>query len=296
MKKRIKLTEEGLIKIIRTIVEQVNLDDYDDSDFVDVFIITFRKWLSEQIGDDIKKYPMSLLVKKFGKKFIKDYIYDGEEVRDIELDDDYALSLSAWDFINYGKKIVEKNKYQLPSLYKEEKFTEKYAKSLERIVENIGLPPYATIEFNEDQPYRVSFTVIIDFPQMLKDSEKLESGKYDWQRSLEHYIKNFLGVDFGNPSHGELNLSFRDTEYKGAQDWIKNVLNKSLKKEIKNLPDVADNVSRMGFELGENKGVLKLYFKDRYSWTGKSSRYQIKDSVKKFLSNKGYGPNLTVDV
>ena len=293
MKKRVKLTEEGLIRIIRTIVEQVNLNDYDDTDFIDVFIHVFRQWLVGQIGEDIKKYPMSLLIKKFGIKFIKDYIYDGERVPEWDYDDeDTNFQLSSWDLATFGKAIVMKNKYELPGLYKEEKFTEKYAKALDRIVESLDLPPFISIKFSEDQPYRVKITVIIDFIEMIKSKEELTYGKYELQKKLENYIKNFLGVDFGNPSHGELDLDITNTEYSGSNEWIKNVLNKSLKKQIKELPEVKDKITKMGFEIRENGASLILYFKSNYWGSGGLSRYEIVGNIKKFLSEKGYGSNL----
>lgn len=295
MKKRIKLTEEGLIKIIRIIVEQVNLEDYDDSDFVDVFLLTFRQWLTEQIGEEIKKYPMSLLIKKFGWKFIKNYVHGGVEVPD--WDDQHSekdFDLSPWDFARYGREIVEKNKYNLPGLYKEEKFTEKYAKALNTIIESLDFPSYVSLKFTEDQPYRVNLTLIINFPEMIKDKEEWKFGRWEWREKLEHYIQNFLGVDLGNPSHGGLELRVVNTEHEGLEEWVKKVLNKSLKKEIRQLPGVADTVSRMGFDVDEKGGTLIVYFKNRSYWGGGLSRYEIINNIRNFLTEEGYGPNLKV--
>ena len=47
MKKILTFEESELINMVKTIVEQVNqdLDQYDDTDFTDVFIFLFRNWV-----------------------------------------------------------------------------------------------------------------------------------------------------------------------------------------------------------------------------------------------------------
>jgi hypothetical protein len=47
MAKLLTLKESELINMVRTILEQVemDLDKYDDNDFTDVFIFLFRKWI-----------------------------------------------------------------------------------------------------------------------------------------------------------------------------------------------------------------------------------------------------------
>jgi hypothetical protein len=69
MKKVIKLSEEKLGKIISQIMEQVNLEDYADEDFIEGFLITFRQWITEKLGDESKKYPLSYLLKKKSANF-----------------------------------------------------------------------------------------------------------------------------------------------------------------------------------------------------------------------------------
>jgi hypothetical protein len=290
MKRTLKLREEEFIGLVQTILEQINLDDYEDTDFVDVFIYSFRQWLQSEIGDNVKKYPMSLLLKKFGKKFIKYYIFDGDE--DIDDDDEY---ISHYDLSRWGKKIVEKQKYQLPGLYPERKFTEKYSKALEPIVKSLDLPDYITLEFVEEVPYRVDVKVNVNFPQMMASKEPNNQRSNNIENNLTNYLTNFLGVEFGNPAHGELHLSVNSFEHVGLEAWTKNVFNKVLKKEIKQLPH-ADEISRMVLEIKERRATLKIYFKSdnwRFSYTEK--RELIK-KIEEFLKKKGYGPNLHVEL
>jgi len=78
MKKAILLKESELINMIKTIAEQVevDLDQYDDSDFIDVFVFVFRNWINNKLGDEAKKYPFSFLVKKYGQRFLEDTFAD----------------------------------------------------------------------------------------------------------------------------------------------------------------------------------------------------------------------------
>ena len=62
MKKTLKLTENELFGVIKRISEQVNFNDYSSEDFIDVFLQVFRPWITQKLGEDAKKYPMSWLL------------------------------------------------------------------------------------------------------------------------------------------------------------------------------------------------------------------------------------------
>ena len=68
MKKVIKLSEEKLERIVNLVLEQVNLNDYEEEDFYDAYFSTFRQWIVEKLGEDIKKYPLSYLLRKYGRQ------------------------------------------------------------------------------------------------------------------------------------------------------------------------------------------------------------------------------------
>jgi len=65
MKKIVKLTEEKLQSIVRLVMEQVNLNDYDEEDFYDAFYSTFKQWINEKLGEDAKKYDKNLTMNDF---------------------------------------------------------------------------------------------------------------------------------------------------------------------------------------------------------------------------------------
>ncbi len=105
MKKVIKLSEEKLGKIISQIMEQVNLEDYEDEDFIEGFLITFRQWITEKLGDESKKYPLSYLLKKYGSDF--------EKEMGIHVGYGDSSNFSHYRLLRSGKSLAEKEKYSL---------------------------------------------------------------------------------------------------------------------------------------------------------------------------------------
>jgi len=73
MKKIHKLTESDLERIVKTVLENFNPSEYEDEDFVEVFLNYFRPWVRKKHGDEIGQYPLSLLIKNHINEFSKDY-------------------------------------------------------------------------------------------------------------------------------------------------------------------------------------------------------------------------------
>jgi hypothetical protein len=97
-----------------------------------------------------------------------------------------------------------------------------------------------------------------------------------------------LGVEFGNPVHGQLKLEFGRPDFIGVDEWVKQSLNKKIKKEIKTLPN-SRVLHAIRFEtLGSSTigGELKLSFK---SWSGRNDFIK---NVKELLQSMGYNTNI----
>ena len=108
------------------------------------------------------------------------------------------------------------------------------------------------------------------------------------KEELKNRIENYLGVEIGNPVHGHLVLNLSSTNYIGVDEWVKNTLNKQIKKEIRNLPR-ATILHAIKFETNSNStlsGELKLSFK---SWSGKNDFVK---SVKELLQMMGYNTKI----
>ena len=97
---------------------------------------------------------------------------------------------------------------------------------------------------------------------------------------------NFLGVEIGNPTYGQLSLKLKK-DYVGIDEWIKKTLNKEIKKKFRELPNSrilhAIKFETKSYELG---GELKLSFK---SWSGRNDFIK---NAKELLQSMGYNTNI----
>lgn len=121
MEKFSTITKKDVKRITNLVKEQVDVSEYDDSDFIEVFVKYFRPWIKKFHGDEVSEYPMSHLVKKYTADFIKDH---GIEIRDRYYSNDLKK------LVDIGKSLVVKGTHNLPSLKKEGRFLEKYDKGL----------------------------------------------------------------------------------------------------------------------------------------------------------------------
>lgn len=266
--------------LVERIITEINLNDYSDEDFIEVFFTKFRPWVKQNHGDEVGAYPMSLLVKTYLDEFcdklgIRARGYGGTAQRMA-----YA-----------GREMVEKNLHKLPSLGKKEKFTEKYKKGIELLVKNLDLPSFVKLQFEEDRPYEVYCKVIVDFDEFIKSS--LDNNEYRNLVSIESQLRksfeNFLGVTFGNPSHGQLKFHcYSDPEMVGEEKWIKTVLNKQIKKEIKQLPN-GNGIHSMKYERNKFKIELKLRFSSYVRWENKRN---ILNAARELVRNLGYSSTI----
>ncbi len=275
MKKTITLNESELVGVIHKIVESYNNDSYDDSDYIEVFLKFFRPWVKEKHGDEISNYPLSYLVKKYISEFAEDFEIDPKST--ILGYRDNIKNVAA-----VGKTLVQKGKTKLASLQSKEKFTEKYKKQLDFLVNRLELPDFIKLDFVEETPYNVIGRVRVDWEKLIKYPTDKTFRSNDISRELKNKIENFLGVELGNPTYGQLSLTFNKA-YVGVEDWVKKTLNKEIKKEIRSLPR-ASILHAIKFETDGDKfgGELKLSFKN---WNG---RNDFKKQVENLLQELGY--------
>jgi hypothetical protein len=280
MKKTLTLTESELIRVINRIVESHNDEIYDDEDYVEVFLRYFRPWVKSKHGDEVGEYPLSYLTKKYMREFAQDKGMNPEQVMF-----GYRNNLS--NAANIGKNLVRLGQHKMPSLRSQEMFTEKYKKPLEYFVNTLALPEFMTITFKEPSPYKVNAQLDVNWESLIKYQGE-ETFNFDKiRRELEQRIKDFLGVELGNPTHGQLSFNFSKS-YDGVDEWVKQSLNKKIKKEIKALPNskLLHAVRFETFGSSTMGGELKLSFK---YWNGRNDF--IRD-VKQLLQGMGYNTNI----
>ena len=147
MKKTHTLTESDLEKVVRTVLESFNPKEYEDEDFVEVFVNYFRPWVKKKHGDELGQYPLSLLIKNHMEEFAKDY----------GVDDVIKGYYGAYrTMVNVGKEFAQKGVHKMPSLKNEGLFLEKYKKAITFFTDRLDLPEWITLKLTEDSPYVVN--------------------------------------------------------------------------------------------------------------------------------------------
>lgn len=282
MASKIFLKESELISVIKNIVEQANLE-YDELDYMAAFVHIFMDWIRKNTPEKFWSYPFGFLVKKYSKPFLIDMT--GADVRNMDDYNDYEIS--KWDIEKIVKSVVKRGGYQLPNLYSEEKFTEKYKKILPEIIEQLELPEYASVRFVEDDPKFVKIFVDIPFATMLLSPNTNSISAYNIQRKIENFVKNFLGLELGNPAHGELNLDVKEPKLVGLEPWVKDVLNKVIKKEIRSFPEAKD-LKSIRFEPNTTGANMKFVFKNYLPY---QTRSELREKVKSYFSKIGIPDN-----
>ena len=284
MKKILTFEESELINMVKTIVEQVNQDlsQYDDNDFTDVFIFLFRKWAGNKFGEEIKKYPFSYMLKTFGQEFLEQTF--GDEYNKY-FRDATNVALNRFTISDIGKKLVQFGAHILPSLRKEKKFTEQYGKHISHLLKTLDLPSFARLEIIEDVPYVIDATLYINYPDYLKSNERsISTYSNPFELKFKSMLKNYLGVEFGSLAHGKLQLRFA-TKIENEKEWVKNVLNKEIKKHIKEMPD-GNYVHSIRFQPEIEKGYLKIVYKE--GSFRHMHQYNFRSKVIEYIKELGY--------
>lgn len=260
------------------ISENIDLSDYKDEDFLEVFINHFRPWVKLTHGDDVGEYPMSLLVSKHFDEFAKD----------LGMNERYYGGRTN-NLVRAGREIVSLGKHTLKSLKSEVKFTERYGTALDMFVKQLELPDFISIDFTEDTPFKVWGQVKVDYPKLVKSEGKVDIGStHQIKRNLENYITSFMGIEFGNATHGNLDFNISGSiDYVGVDEWIKQVLNKQIKKKIKELPDAKRFVHSIRYSVDSSNfySTMKLVFTSYTRWEAQNA---FKGKVRELLREMGY--------
>jgi hypothetical protein len=284
MKKIINLTESELINLIGRIVEDVDVSNYSEEDFIGAFISVFKPWVIKNHGEELSDYPLSYLSKKYSDEFM-DFINYPSGERSYR---DSALAI--------GRHILQKELHSYKNLQQTTRFTEKFKKPLDAMIRTLNLPDYLSVEMKEYDPYEVHARMIVDFPKLLKSNinpnEVEKPGEY--LVKLRNKVINFLGQKMGNAKFGELEFSnIVPTNNETVDEWVKKVLNKEIKKKIKELPQAKENLHSIKFipNLRYLSGEITLTFKqNRYSRNFNANEFVVE--VKKLLSDMGYNENI----
>ena len=280
MKRIHTLTESDLNKIVKTVLENFNASEYEDEDFIEVFLNYFRPWVKKTHGDEIGQYPLSLLIKNHINEFIEDY----------GIENNSRVYGSYRNMANVGRELAIKGVHRMPNLKKEGLFTDKFKKAINFFTNRLNLPEWITLELTEDSPYTVYGRFIVDWDKAIRDES---DEKYTTSQLSEDFIKtltNFIGIEIGSPTHGKLDLTIRGHFlYNGVDEWITKTLNKEIKKKIRALPN-SHVLHSVKFTTSNNSvgGYITLTYKSN-AW--RHSNDFTKD-VDELMSDLGYNTDI----
>lgn len=288
MGNRILITESNLLSIINKLImiredesDDFSQENYSDLDMQDIFIVLFRNWVTQKIGERSKDLPLTYLMKKYGKEFFDEIGETEHRTRG------YEFEFSRWELERLLRNAVRRGAIKVPSLRPKGKFTDKFGKAIQFLLERLEIPDYIKMRIEEPTPYNLRIVTVVDYPEFLKTQERKNLTKYsdEFVKSLKDYV----GVEEGEPYLGELRIGRTKPIFDNLDNWVKTEL-KDIKNFIKTI-DTGKNVHRIKFEAQEYKGELKLIFKGYASYLIKS---EMKQKLNQYLKDSGY-KNIQVD-
>ena len=271
------------------ISEQEDFRDEDSNyplmDLYYAFFKIYKKWVEDRFGLEVDNYPMSYLIEKYKRNFY-------EEVMDEKFDsEDDVPNIDRWSVGKIVKKLIQKNKVNIPSLRASEKFTEKYKNQIPFFIKRLDLPDFISVSIIEDKPYELNVRVSYDFDKVVKQENYLNSPS-TYSSKLRSYLEKYLGMRVGEPRHGDVDYNYaRDPIFNNLDSWLKTVLNGVIKKKIKQL-DTKGVVRNVRFTPSISKSEMKIGFK---SDTPYGERNTLRNQVKDYLQKEGYN-NIRVEV
>jgi hypothetical protein len=276
MKRIHTLTESDLKRIVKTVLESFNPKEYEDEDFVEVFLNYFRPWVKKKHGDEIGQYPLSLLIKNHINEFIEDY--------GIETNPGWYGAYR--NMVNVGKELAIKGVHKMPNLKKEGLFTEKFKKAITFFTDRLDLPEWITLNLTENSPYVIRGFFNVDFNKSIRDKSEKNYRATDLSSEFVETLTNFLGIETGSVAHGKLDLNISGAfDYYGVDEWVKNKLNKEIKKKIRELPN-SHVLHSVKFKTSTSNvgGIIDLTFKSN-AWRHTTT---FTEEVRELLESLGY--------
>jgi hypothetical protein len=237
----------------------------------------FLRFYAKETGKNISsKVPISYLDKLLRDEIIEKY--------GLEFGRYTASSPSS-----IVKQLINKGAIEFETFRPEQKFTEKYANPLSKIISRIKINPKYKITVDEDRPNEVYVRVDIDTEDWLRLSNEDKSEGNKFHSELKTNIQKFLGVEFGSPAHGKLTMFGYSPNIMNSDEWIKNVMNKKIKKEIKE-SIFSDYIQRISINFNNDKLKISI-ISPRHR---RMSRYwDIRTQFEKFMKDlfEKYGYN-----
>jgi hypothetical protein len=268
------------MKYIITEIQYKNLSEqigsYDELEFYDAFIKTFKKYLQEKLNVDVEKFPFSYLIKKYSKSFITDF---GLDYRN-----DY--NMKNWDLHRLGRQLVEKGIVTIPSLADEGTFMSKFHKVMDLFSKRLNLPDYVKLKINEPHSYEIEPEVIVDWEKYLKSDDDYILSLSDITKGLKSFLENYLGLKIDATYRGGIKVHKAIVNELSNDDWVKKEITKKIKPAVRSLPN-SENIKAIKIPSNEGKLELLFIFKSNHRFKYVDKR-NLRDQANKLLKDLGY--------
>lgn len=238
----------------------------------------FLRFYANETGKNLSpKIPISYLEKLLKDEIIKKYELETNP---------YSTNI-----ISLVRQLIKKGAIEFETLRPDEKFTEKYEKAVSRILDKLKseLNPAYRVDLIENEPYVVRLFLYIDIEDWLKLSEAEKQYAYRMGSAFGNSLKKLLGVEFGSTIHGKLNYYSNQPAIDNFDTWMKNVMNKKIKKQIKE-SEFGKYVQRM--KVGFSSDVLRIDIipNRQYRYTAQNSG-GLRDFIPELFEKMGYNPD-----
>ena len=274
------------------ITEAANLSDYlSDSDFEIIFYDMLRDFAFERNPNLSRRINMLYLMTNFLDSFIKHYNLDKNKTR---------YSPRGIPAI-YGRELYNAGLYEISIYSPEKKFTEKFKKFLNFLIERMDIPKEINYTLTEEIPNYVEIRTSINYDDIVKKGTvnpeifKYTSRSYSSPfHQLISQLKDFLNLKSGSPTEGGVQFNVHEMEYNGRQEWTQKFL-KELRKFVKSNEFLKDKVKAI--KLKENNYRMNLDIilnnPDQYtSWHSRSENreniHNILNAIKDYIEGEGY--------
>lgn len=285
MSSKLSLKESELISLVRNVLKERR--EHSEMDYFDAFFKLFWGWIKKNVDEKYWSYPTGFLLKKYSIPFVDDVAPD---FRGNHQDSD-EWYIDRWDLQRIVDTAIANGNFSMPNLQSEEKFTEKYKKVIPSLIEYLNLPKYVHLKITEDEPHYVKIFPSLMYANMLLSDEARPIDSRRIEKKISEFLKNYLGVDLGNPVYGETQIDVMNPEMIGLDEWVKDVLNKQIKKHIRQFPS-AKNIKSIRYEPRTNGADMKIVFKD---WPNYEIKNKLRDDIKKYFEELGIGDKIRIE-
>ena len=258
--------------------DEVELSYLKNNDLIDYWN-QFLRFYANETGKNISsKIPISYLEKMLKDEIIKKYELENST---------YSLNIPS-----LVRQLIKKGAIEFETFRPDEKFTEKYEKAISRILDKLksDLNPSYKVDLIENNPYEVRLFLFIDIEDWLKLSEDERQFAYKVGSMFGNSLKKLLGVEFGSTIHGKLNYYSNQPAIQNFDTWMKNVMNKKIKKEIKE-SEFGRYIQRMKVGFSSDKLRIDIVHSRAYRYSAVSNS-NIRSLITELFEKMGYSPDV----